>query len=120
MHHRFILSDDHAKRALSFYGNRDIQTPGLDRLAREGMRFEHALTSNSFCTPSRAAILTGKYSHRNGITHLSQKFDGSQQTFPKLLQAAGYQTALVREVASADPADRLRPLLRHEDARDGA
>jgi len=89
-----ILSDDHAKKALSCYGNTDIQTPGLDRLAKEGMRFEHALTPNSFCTPARAAVLTGKYSHKNGVTHLNQSFDGSQQTFPKLLQAAGYETSL--------------------------
>ena len=86
-----ILSDDHAKKALSCYGNTDIQTPALDRIAKEGMRFNHALTPNSFCTPARAAVLTGKYSHKNGVTHLNQSFDGSQQTFPKLLQAAGYR-----------------------------
>ena len=89
-----IFSDDHAKQALSCYGNTDIQTPALDRIAEEGMRFEHALTPNSFCTPARAAALTGKYSHRNGVTHLNQRFDGSQQTFPKLLQKAGYETTL--------------------------
>ena len=90
----FILSDDHSKNAISCYGNTDIQTPGLDRLAADGMRFNHALTPNSFCTPARAVVLTGKYSHRNGVTHLNQMFDGSQPTFPKLLQAAGYQTSL--------------------------
>jgi arylsulfatase A-like enzyme len=89
-----ILSDDHAKKALSCYGNTDIKTPALDRLAAEGMRFEHALTPNSFCTPSRAVVLTGKYSHKNGVTRLNQLFDGGQQTFPKLLQKAGYQTSL--------------------------
>ena len=89
-----IFSDDHAKKALSCYGNQDIETPALDRIANEGMRFEHALTPNSFCTPARAAALTGKYSHRNGVTHLNQRFDGSQQTFPKLLQKAGYETTL--------------------------
>ncbi|MHC4881851.1 MAG: sulfatase family protein [Planctomycetota bacterium] len=90
----YIMSDDHAKNAISCYGNKDIQTPALDRLGREGMRFEHALTPNSFCSPSRAAVLTGKYSHKNGVTKLNQEFDGSQQTFPKLLQKAGYETAL--------------------------
>ncbi|MDG0963752.1 MAG: sulfatase-like hydrolase/transferase [Opitutales bacterium] len=89
-----IFSDDHAKKALSCYGNQDIKTPALDRIAEEGMRFEHALTPNSFCTPARAAALTGKYSHRNGVTHLNQRFDGSQQTFPKLLQKVGYETTL--------------------------
>lgn len=89
-----IFSDDHAKKALSCYGNKDIQTPALDRLADSGMRFNHALVTNSFCTPSRAVSLTGKYSHKNGVTKLNQSFDGSQQTFPKLLQKAGYETAL--------------------------
>ena len=89
-----IMADDQAKQAIGCYGNKDIQTPGLDRLAQEGMRFEHALTPNSFCTPARAAVLTGKYSHKNGVIRLNQPFDGSQQTFPKLLQAGGYQTAL--------------------------
>ena len=90
----FIMADDHSKNAISCYGNRDIVTPGIDRLAEGGMRFEHALTPNSFCTPARAAVLTGKYSHKNGVTHLNQKFDGSQPTFPKYLQKAGYQTSL--------------------------
>lgn len=90
----FIVADDHARKAIGAYGNTDIHTPGLDRLAAEGMRFNHALTPNSFCTPARAAILTGKYSHKNGVTHLNQRFDGSQQTFPKLLQKAGYETSL--------------------------
>ena len=89
-----ILSDDHAQHALSCYGNKHIKTPSLDRIAKEGMRFDHALTPNSFCTPARAAVLTGKYSHKNGVTRLNQLFDGSQQTFPKLLQKAGYNTAL--------------------------
>lgn len=91
-----ILSDDHSKNAISCYGNSDIRTPALDRLADEGMRFEHALTPNSFCTPARAAVLTGKYSHRNGVIRLNQLFDGSQPTFPKMLQASGYNTALHR------------------------
>ncbi len=90
----FIMSDDHAIQSIRCYGNKDIATPALDRLAAEGMRFEHALTPNSFCTPARAAVLTGKYSHKNGVTHLNQRFDGTQQTFPKLLQSAGYDTAL--------------------------
>ena len=89
-----IFSDDHAQKALSCYGNQDIQTPALDRIAAEGMRFNHALVPNSFCTPSRAVTLTGKYSHKNGVTKLNQEFDGSQQTFPKLLRKAGYETAL--------------------------
>ena len=89
-----IFSDDHAQKALSCYGNEDIETPHLDRIAKRGMRFDHALVTNSFCTPSRATVLTGKYSHKNGVLRLNQAFDGSQQTFPKLLQQAGYETSL--------------------------
>ncbi|MCU0248472.1 MAG: sulfatase [Bryobacter sp.] len=71
-------------------------TPNIDRIGREGVRFEQALVTNSICGPSRAVVLTGKYSHKNGFYDNSAqaRFDGSQQTFPKLLQGAGYQTAL--------------------------
>src|SRR5262249_31543786 len=73
------------------------RTPNIDRIANEGMRFDRCYVTNSLCGPSRAVILTGKYSHKNGfydnISH--HPFDGSQQTFPKLLQKAGYQTAII-------------------------
>ena len=91
----FIFSDDHAYQAISAYGSRINHTPNIDRIAREGMRFEHAMVTNSICAPSRAVIQTGKYSHLNGVLDNGQVFDGSQQTFPKLLQQAGYQTAIV-------------------------
>src|SRR5689334_6527556 len=90
----FIMSDDHAAQAISAYGSKSIQTPGLDRLANEGMRFENTFVTNSICTPSRAAILTGKYSHLNGVT-VFNRFDGSQQTVAKLLQANGYYTGMI-------------------------
>ncbi len=91
----FIMSDDHASHAMSCYGSRINQTPNLDRLAREGMRFDNCFCTNSICAPSRAVILTGKYSHLNGVIDNGKTFDGSQQTFPKLLQPAGYQTAMI-------------------------
>jgi arylsulfatase A-like enzyme len=91
----FIMTDDHASHALSCYGSKINQTPNLDRLAGEGMLFENCFCTNSICAPSRAAILTGKYSHINGVTDNVTAFDGSQQTFPKLLQKAGYRTALI-------------------------
>jgi len=91
----FIMSDDHASHAISAYGSEVNQTPHIDRLAREGMRFENCFCTNSICAPSRAVILTGKYSHLNGVTNNSRPFDGSQQTLPKLLREAGYQTAIV-------------------------
>ena len=91
----FIMADDHGRQATSCYGGGLIQTPSIDRLAREGIRFNHAMAGNSICSPSRAMLLTGKYNHLCGVRKLEEHFDGSQQTFPKLLQQAGYRTAIV-------------------------
>ncbi len=94
----FIFTDDLAYQAISAYGEsrKLLETPGMDRLAKEGMLFDRCLVTNSICGPSRATILTGKYSHLNGFYNNSNsKFDGSQQTFPKLLQKGGYSTAIV-------------------------
>ena len=94
----FIFSDDHAWQAVSAYGDprRLIDTPHIDRLAREGVRFDRCLVPNSICGPSRATVLTGKYSHANRFyNNTNSRFDGSQVTFPKLLRGAGYQTAVV-------------------------
>jgi arylsulfatase A-like enzyme len=93
-----IFSDDHAYQAVSAYGHplKLNRTPNIDRLAREGVRFDRCLVPNSICGPSRATVLTGKYSHANGFyNNTNSRFDGSQPTFPKLLRAAGYQTALI-------------------------
>lgn len=90
----FIMTDDHAAHAMSCYGSKVNQTPHLDRLATGGMRFANAFVTNSICTPSRATLLTGKYSHLNG-TPVFNNFDGSQQTVAKLLQAAGYHTGMI-------------------------
>ncbi len=91
----FIFTDDHAYQAISAYGSKLNQTPNIDRLAKEGLLFERALVTNSICGPMRAVIQTGKYSHLNGFLDNTDTFDGSQQTFPKLLQQAGYQTAVI-------------------------
>jgi arylsulfatase A-like enzyme len=93
----FIMSDDHAYQAISAYGSNRNKTPNIDRLAKEGMRFDRCFVTNSICGPSRAVILTGKYSHLNGFPDNSAQawFNGQQQTAPKLLQAAGYQTAVI-------------------------
>ena len=93
----FIFSDDHAYQAIGAYGSAINQTPNIDRLAKEGMLFRNCYVTNSICGPSRAVILTGKYSHMNGFptNGAFERFDGAQQTFPKLLQGAGYQTALI-------------------------
>ncbi|MEX0676247.1 MAG: sulfatase [Pirellulales bacterium] len=93
----FIFSDDHAWQAVSAYNEprKLLDTPNLDRIAREGMRFNRSVVPNSICGPSRASILTGKYSHLNGFyNNTNSYFDGSQTTFPKLLEGAGYQTAI--------------------------
>ncbi len=94
----FIFSDDHAYQAISAYNDprKLIETPNIDRIGREGTRFDRCLVPNSICGPSRATVLTGKYSHLNGFyNNNNSRFDGSQTTFPKLLKAAGYQTAVI-------------------------
>ncbi len=91
----FIMSDDHAAHAISCYRSLINRTPGIDRIASEGMRFNNCFCTNSICTPSRATILTGTYSHVSGVTTLATMMDNRLQTFPKLLQEAGYQTAMV-------------------------
>lgn len=91
----FIFSDDHAIQTIGAYGSKINKTPNIDRLASGGMLFSNCLCANSLCEPSRATILTGKHSHLNGMFTNGLVFDGSQQTFPKLLQKAGYQTSLV-------------------------
>ncbi|MFW5901180.1 MAG: sulfatase-like hydrolase/transferase, partial [bacterium] len=91
----YIMTDDHANRALSCYGGDLIETPNLDRLAEEGMRFNQSFVTNSISAPSRATLLTGQYSHKNGVIDNAKEFDGSQMTFPKLLREAGYQTAMI-------------------------
>ena len=95
----FLFSDDHALQTISAYGGRfkDIApTPNIDRIAEQGAIFTRSYCGNSICGPSRASILTGKHSHINGfVDNNNSSFDGSQTTFPKLLQKAGYQTAIV-------------------------
>lgn len=91
----FIFSDDHGYQALSCYGSKVNQTPNLDRIAKEGMRFDRCFVTNSICGPSRAVILTGKYSHLNGFIRNGNTFNGQQQTVSKLLGQAGYQTAMI-------------------------
>jgi arylsulfatase A-like enzyme len=90
----FVMADDHAAHAIGCYGSRINATPAIDRLASEGMRFDSCFCTNSICSPSRATILTGTYNHVNGVTTLATPFDARQPTFPAMLRAAGYQTAL--------------------------
>ncbi|MCH5305037.1 MAG: sulfatase [Rikenella sp.] len=93
----YIMTDDHSFQTISCYDGRYNQTPNLDRLAREGVRFDNSFVTNSISGPSRAVMITGKHSHKNGFlkNEGGVPFDGTQQTFPKLLQQRGYQTALI-------------------------
>jgi len=90
----FVMTDDHAAQAIGAYGSTVNRTPSLDRLAKEGMRMDRVFATNSICTPSRASILTGKYSHMNGVP-VFNRFDGSQPTVQGMLREAGYYTAMV-------------------------
>lgn len=93
----FIMSDDHGANAISAYQSRlssIFKTPNLDRIANEGARFNNAYCTNAICTPSRATILTGKHSHTNGVRTLSDELDVSLETYPKMMQENGYQTAV--------------------------
>ena len=104
-----MMTDDHTTQAMSCYGSLLVETPNLDRLAREGMLFESCYVPNAISGPSRACILTGKYSHVNGFTDNSRTFDGDQQTFPKLLHDAGYQTAMIGKWGVGGPATESTP-----------
>ena len=91
----YIMSDDHDAKAISAYSKELISTPNMDRIAHEGMLFRNAFVANSICGPARATLLTGLHSHKNGMKDNRTRFDSSQVTMPKLLQADGYQTAIV-------------------------
>lgn len=91
----YIMSDDHSFQTISAYDGRFINTPHIDRIGKEGVIFTNSFVANSISGPSRACMLTGKHSHKNGFIDNMHEFDGSQQTYPKLLQKAGYETAIV-------------------------
>jgi arylsulfatase A-like enzyme len=90
----FIMTDDHAAHAISAYGSKVNKTPNLDRLATEGALFSSVFATNSICTPSRATILTGQYSHLNGVT-MFNRFDSARMTVARLLQQGGYHTGMI-------------------------
>src|SRR5262245_61923682 len=91
----FIISDDHAYQTISAYGSKLMQTPNIDRIAKAGAILRNNVVTNSICGPSRAVLITGKYSHINGYKLNEKQFDVNQATFPEQLQKNGYQTAWV-------------------------
>lgn len=94
----YIMSDDHAYQAISAYGSdvsRYAPTPNIDRIAREGMRFDRSFVENSLSSPSRACLITGLYSHQNGQQQLLEGIDSTRTFFSELLQQVGYQTAMM-------------------------
>ena len=94
----YIMSDDHANAAIGAYGSwlqGVVKTPNLDKLAKQGMLFKNSLVTNSICTPSRAAILTSQYSHKNGVYTLNDALDKGRVHIGHLLRMAGYQTGMI-------------------------
>lgn len=92
----YIMTDDHTAQMMSAYDTRHIETPNLDRIAADGVRFTNSFVANSLSGPSRACMITGKHSHKNGFTdNENSYFDNTQPTFPKYLQQAGYETAVI-------------------------
>src|SRR5258706_4090636 len=91
----YIMSDDHDSKAISAYDRSLISTPNIDRIANEGILFNRCFVGNSICSPARATLLTGQHSHKNGVMNNTTRFDSSKITMPKLLQQAGYQTAII-------------------------
>ncbi|HEX7905959.1 MAG TPA: sulfatase [Chitinophagaceae bacterium] len=91
----YIMSDDHDNDAISAYNKKFIATPNIDRLAKEGIRFNKAFVGNSICAPARATLLTGQHSHKNGVKDNRTRFDSTKINIAHLLHQAGYQTALI-------------------------
>ena len=99
----FNISDDHARHAISAYGSKVNQTPHLDRIAVEGARFTKSFVTNSICKPSRATLLTGRYSHLYGVPVLN-RFDPERDDVVKHLQAGGYHTGMIgKRQLGSDP-----------------
>jgi len=91
----YMMADDHAAHAISAYGSKINQTPNIDRIANQGVRLTNCFCTNSICTPSRASILTGQYSNKNGVYTLNDAIDPNRDNVAKQMQQAGYQTAMI-------------------------
>lgn len=105
----FILCDDLRPDALGCFGSKHVKTPGIDRLAAEGVLFKNAFCTTSLCSPSRASILSGLYAHTHGVTNNFTEYPNSMESFPKKLQAAGYHTGYIGKYHMGEENDEPRP-----------
>ena len=105
----FILLDDLRWNAPSYAGNAHVNTPNIDRIAREGITFQNAFCTTSLCSPSRASILSGLYAHRHGVTDNFTEYPVSMKSFPQSLRDAGYETAYVGKYHMGENNDEPRP-----------
>lgn len=105
----FILTDDQRWDALSLAGHRHLRTPNIDRLGREGVYFRNAFCTTSLCSPSRASILSGLYAHAHGVTNNFTEYPAALPSFPRVLQAAGYDTAYIGKWHMGEDNDEPRP-----------
>ncbi len=105
----FILTDDQRWDALGLAGHKHLKTPHLDRLGREGVYFKNAFCTTSLCSPSRASILSGLYAHTHGVTDNFTEYPAALQSFPRVLQAAGYDTAYFGKWHMGEDNDEPRP-----------
>ena len=105
----FILSDDHSYNTLGCAGHPWLRTPGMDRMARDGVLFENAFVTTALCSPSRASILTGRYVHAHGVTDNITPFAKDAITFPEILQRNGYRTAFLGKWHMGGDSDAPQP-----------
>lgn len=105
----FVLTDDLRWNAPGYAGNTSVNTPNIDRIAREGVNFQNAFCTTSLCSPSRASILSGVYAHRHGVTDNFTEYPASMESFPQVLQAAGYETAYIGKYHMGENNDEPRP-----------
>ncbi|MGH9371151.1 MAG: sulfatase-like hydrolase/transferase, partial [Vicinamibacterales bacterium] len=105
----FVLLDDLRWDALGYAGHPHVRTPEIDRIAKEGVNFRNAFCTTSLCSPSRASLLSGLYAHKHGVTNNFTELPATANSFPQMLQKAGYATAYVGKYHMGENNDDPRP-----------